>query len=286
MFVLSLIGLVGCEPQRQVKPLPAPLTLEQTLGHYNTNIQNISPFKAFIKRWEVCILDENGKQQNHKESLGKVFYCPPLNEGDLAMLYLQADWAFGEAFVIGSNQTEYWFYTKNPKQDFGQWGKYEHLGKPCANHIPFNPQRLLEYIGLRPLSATSDEQVELVYKNPIDSPISTISYIRKSEGGSYYLQSEILFDRYTNQASEILEYDENGQVVLHSKLNEYASLENASVPTDILITYPLDESYIHLKLHRFKLDRGDRTKLFTRRERISGIDPEDYQQIDKQCENE
>ncbi len=280
MGVLLFLIFSGCEPQKQIRPLPEPLSADQIMVQYHTNIENIPPFMASLKKWEVNVIDENRKTHNYKESSGKVFYRPPGEVGGAAMVYLQADATLGAAFVIASNQKEYWIYSKNPQQNFAQWGKYEHLGKPCAENMPMNPQILLEYIGLCPLSPDPNQAIDPVY----DPQTNSFSFLDTGEDG-VYLKRKIGFDRYTYLACEIIEFDPAGKILIQSTLTEYQSLENAWIPGDILLRYPADDTYIHLKLHRFKVDKKERT-LFERPVRIPGIDAEEYLQIDKQCENE
>lgn len=279
--IMFFLAMAGCEPQRQVRPLPEPLSAAAILAQYQANIASIPPFRAFVKKWEVNLLDSQGKKHNYKDSFGKVFYHPPLEAGGAALVHLQADTALGSVFVIASNQKEYWIYSKNPKQNMAQWGKYEHLGKPCAENMPMNPQILLEYIGLRPLSPDPNQVLEPVY-DPQTNSFSIIA----AHGEGTYLKRKMVFDRYTYLVCEITEFDPEGNILMQSTLGDYQLLEPSRIPGDILLRYPADDTYIHLKLHRFRADPADRTKLFERPVRIAGMDADEYLQIDKPCENE
>ena len=170
-------------------------------------------------------------------------------------------------------------YSRVPKFKRGWWGKYEHIGKPCAKKMPFHPQSLLELLGLRPLPAQADQPPYPLYKvGPEDN---IIEYVLMTDDG-LSLQREIIIDRRTDLPREINVYDRTGQRVMQSRLDNYQQVGTAHVPGDILIRSAEGDNSLHLQLHRFKVDARDRSSLFMRPDRVTGI--EEFTQIDEPCE--
>ena len=263
----------GCGPK--VVVIPTALSRGQLIEKYNRNVAAVPSFKANVGQWKVMFPKEDGKIFRHGDIGGKMYYYP--GQGDeRAWVYLQGSASVfqPEAFVVASNDIEYWAYTKVEKT--GRWGKYAHLGKPCSQEMLINPQRLLKFIGLQPLP---DDIPQPAYKILPDSYI--IYYLGLSDDG-YFIEREIIIDRVTNLARQIKAYDTQGQLMVCGSLSKYKPLGEAMLPGDITLEFPAHESYLKLKLDNFKVSDKKKDVLFIRSDK--GID--DYQQIDKECEDE
>ncbi len=272
ILVGSLLFIVGCPPP---KPVPEPLTRQTAIERYNANVDAIQPFKVKISQWEAEFIDPDGTKQHFNELGGSIFYRPPLGEGSRPRIYAQTEVLGQDAWIVGSNESEYWMYSE--WGEFGRWGKHKHYGKDCAAMLPIHPQVLLEFIGLLPLP---DEPPYPLYK--VHAETYVIEYIVLQNEG-YSSKREITIDRRTNLPCEINAYNADGLMVLHSELNKYQPLAEAMLPTDVFISYPKEHSFLHLKLTGYRLDVKNRDALFIRPQTIPGI--EDYQQIDKDCEH-
>jgi len=273
VLLSALINTFGCQP-KSPQPIPAPLTCTQAINYYNTNISAVQPFRANITDWQVQFKDQHGQLRKFNEHGGKMYYQPPAKPGSSAMFYLRANAPFKTGLVAGSNESEFWWYSK--WAELGQWGKYEHLGKPCAQNISFSPQLILEFIGLLPIPEKSPYPV---YK--IRPETNVIEYIAVDDD-SFSIKREIIIDRRNNLPIEINTYGTDGRRIIHSKLTNYKPLADAMLPADIFLSSPAYESHLHLKLRNFKLDQKHRPKWFPRPEPAI----EHYQQIDIQCEND
>jgi len=258
--------------------MPEPLPRHDALERYNANVSAIPSFRSGIFEWETEWIEPDGKKQHFKELGGKIIYRPPVDKDANPRLYVEADALTftQDAWIVGSNETEYWMYSEMGK--FGRWGKYKHYGKDCASMLPIHPLVLLEFAGLLPLP---DEPPYPLYKVRAETYI--IEYIvLKNEG--YSSKREIIIDRRTNLPREINAYNADGLIAMHSELKKFKPLAEAMLPTEIFISFPKENSFLRLKLKSYMIDAKNRDALFIRPKKIP--DNEDYQQIDKDCEHE
>ena len=271
----SLLFVVGCPPP--LSPVPAPLTRQEALAHYNTQVESIPPFRAGISEWELQFYDRDGHKHHFHELFGKIFYRPPVRAERPAKFYLEASAPLQKGWVVGSNETEYWMYSPWGG-GMGYWGKYAHYGKDCAALVPMHPQVLLEFAGLLPVPVKPPYPL---YKVRRETYI--LEYIVLQDEG-YCSKREIIVDRRSNLPREINAYDADGLLRMHSALSGYKPLAQAVLPTEIFLSFPQEDSFLRLKISSYKLDAKKREPLFRRPARVSGIT--DYQQIDKDCEHE
>ncbi|MCF7957642.1 MAG: outer membrane lipoprotein-sorting protein [Phycisphaerae bacterium] len=281
LLISMIVMMSGCgcwRPQKPLPPIQSPIPLHQAIDIYNGNIQSIRSFTAKLSQWEIQLYD-NDKKYHFREIGGKFFYTPPGENQQRAHLFLSALRPFGTAWVLGSNDKEYWMTIELNKS--GLWGKYEHLGKPCASQVPIDPQYILEMVGLRQIPYQVDQPPYPVYKIYPDHYI--IEYLEPSDNG-LWLQREIIISRRTDRPEEINVYDPSGQRIGQSPIKKYKQLDKTWLPAEIELNYPTNKSFIRLKLSSFKFKDNIKPKLFTRPQNPPGI--EDYQQIDKDCDNE
>jgi hypothetical protein len=273
LLCLFLFTASGCP--RPLGPVPEPLTRQEGLEFYNANVNAVAPFKAAIAEWEVEFPDENEKKKNFEELVwgGSIIYRPPSSWDVSAQFHLEAKAPFETAFVLGSNEQEFWMYSE--LAEHGGWGKYEHLGKSCSENVLIPPQLILEFIGLRPIPDNPPFPVYKIYPETY-----VYEYIDIDDEG-YSSKREIVIDRRSNLPIEINAYSSEGQRIMHSELKNYQPLADAMLPTRIFLSWPHRDTFIRLKIRSFKVDEKDRSKLFIRPAR-PGI--EDYQQIDESCE--
>jgi len=273
---LSLVVCLcnGCQSYQTAKPLPPPLTMQQTLDYYNANVYAIPQLQVSVSEWRAQFFDKKGEQHKLHERGGGLIFRPSNSPDVPADFNFWVDAPLKRALVAGSNAEEFWSYSQWAGS--GYWGKYEHKGKPCADHILIYPQLILDFIGLTPIPQGPPYPLYKVY------PAANIIEYVTTENDASVVSREIIIDRYSNLPKEINSYSAAGGCIMHSELKNYKPLGQAMLPADILLSWPGEDSFIHLKLNRFKTDTKNRDKLFTRPPRIADID--DYQQIDKDCE--
>lgn len=270
---MALLVLGGCPPLKPPVPLPPPVTLDQTLEEVNANVAAIGPFRATVGQWELEVVTPEDQTKHFKELGGRFFYRPT-EPGRSPYLYLQCSAPLQEAFVVGSNPTEYWFYSRWDQAKLAGWGKYQNVGKECGGKIWLDPRILLEFAGLSALP-TAPRPSYKVYPET-----SIIEFEVATPSGSVS-RREVILDRRTQLPVEVNAYDPNGVRIMHSELKDYQTLGSANVAMDIYFSWPTQKAFLRLKLSGLKPDPKDRTALFTRPKAISGV--EDYHQLDADC---
>jgi len=279
--VLLLLGLIfssaGCPKPIDNGSVQDALSRSEALELYNANVRAIPAFSAIIGNWKARFTDSDGEKKNFDESGGKLFYHPSQNLPPRFYLQTNVNVLANGALIIGSNQKEYWMYSKWAER--GAWGKYEHLGKSCAENIPIHPLTLLEFIGFMELDESNKN---IIYENRPDTYVIMIV----DPDSEFMNRREIIFDRRSRLPSRIIAYDKNNQLILRSELKNYKSLANAVIPGEIKLAWPERDASFQLNLVSLKPDikNGkvrDRSKLFTR---PSKYDNQKFIQIDEQCE--
>jgi len=272
------VAVVSCQKPIASEPIPDPLSRSQALALYNANVKAIPAFAAIISNWKARFTDSDGEKKNFDELGGKLYYHPFANQNLPPRFYLKTNILARGALIIGSNQQEYWMYSE--WLDSGAWGKYQHLGKPCAENIPIHPLTLLEFIGLVGLDESS---TNIIYENQPDTYVIKIL----DPNSSFMNRREIIFDRRSGLPSRIIAYDNNNQPTLSSELKNYRQLANAVIPGDIILAWPKRDAFFQLNLVSVKPDfkNGkvtDRSRLFRRPHPKN--DNQKFIQIDEQCE--
>ena len=282
-----IVGMVavliaGCIPPKSLEPMPAPLLREQALQIYNANVRAVPAFAASISDWQVKLKDD-GKIHNHTGNGRRIFYRPPGRAADRADFYLVARAVFEDAFVIGSNQAEYWLASEVGK--FAMWGLHANIGKDCVEQVVLDPELFLEFVGLQTVPTDGDGSTYVMYH--VTDEDNIIQYaVMTDEGMRLYRQ--IVVDRRTNLPRGVTGYDSAGLEFMRSELKNYKPvkpLDDVMLPADILLSWPGAESFIHLKIGWYKVDTEPKEKLFMRPRRFSGVEPEDYRQVDKACDD-
>jgi len=270
LLTAALLMTAGC-----VKPKPpaaaAVMTRQEVIQQYNQNVAAIPAFKARVANWKARFIDDKGKVQHYDDIAGQLFYRPAAGWQEPAQFYLRCSIPVieNEAFVVAGNEREYWIYSKLAHQ--GSWDNYGEAGQSSREDVFINPLVFLDFAALRVLPSQPPYPA---YK--FDAQYHTLLYITYADDG-YKITREIIIDRRDNLPRQIRTYDQNGQVILESKLGNYQKLAGAQLPGEISISYGQEDFSLRLKLKDFRVDDKKRMGLFTRPISINGI--EDYRQI-------
>ncbi len=294
-LLLVVVGC-GCPPPVRPEPMPEPVSLEQTLADVNANVAAVGAFKADIWEWWADFPDPQKDEIKHHHELGGKWFYHPDPQGQPAGMFLQCNGPLQAGLVVGSNAREFWFYSQWGKS--GGWGKYEHVGKPCSQAVQFDPQILLEFIGLaplplepRPLYKVGPEKSSIEYI--IFSSNDGVELLTPDPPNAAAMRREIIIDRRTQLPVEVNAYNAAGLRIMHSELKNYTTVGEdknrgpdasvtARLPKDILLRWDQQDAQLRLKLSSIRPDEKNRSKLFTRPESVSGLDS--YKQIDQACD--
>lgn len=279
IYVVVMVGAGGCTG---FKPLPAPESYRPLIERHNDNVRAVRPFQAKVFDWFVAYEDEEGRRHKHQHLGGYVLYVPGEAPEKRSSLFVRVGVPAieSEALVIGSNREEYWMYSRLEKQ--GYWGKYKHIGKECVRDILINPQLFLQYIGFRVLPVSPPDEYQITPRDIY------LRYVR-DERDERHVWLEVVFSRRDHLPRSIRSYTREGDLIVHSELGEYATLEDVRLPGMVKFSLGEDEFTMHLDMHGFRRVGGDDRKidiLLTRPrgKRLRGL--EEFQQVDKACEQD
>ncbi len=135
---IILAGTGGCPPP----PEPPRRALGEIVSAIEGNAAKLnSPLWASDVQVKARVTDKEGRQ--HVQNLdGHMLFEKPRR------LLLQLSPPIGDPIMqIGSNDDEFWVWVE---ADINRmwWGKYRHLGKPCADDMFVRPDELLTAIGI------------------------------------------------------------------------------------------------------------------------------------------
>lgn len=256
--------LAGCPPQTPPEPIPAPISLTEALSRYNRNVANVPQFRVSIASWELYLYDPETSQTHHHSDLGGgIYFRPAINPDSRPQLYLRANTGIGgDALVIGTNNTEFWLYSKVANR--GWWGTHNNA---ASYHLPLNPNTILQSLLLAPIPDNPAAPPYPVFR--IEPEYNVISYIVPQPDG-LFLQREIIIDRRSDLPIEIRDYNQQAILVRQTQLSDYEAIadnnapENAMLPRNIIITSSQDGSSLKLQLNHYQFDPRNRDRLFVR----------------------
>ncbi|MDD4888862.1 MAG: hypothetical protein PHU85_02945 [Phycisphaerae bacterium] len=230
VLVIATVLLAGCPAT--VKPLPAPMTLDQVVAKVNANNEKLPYFKATIRTVRGEIVSDNGKRQGLDllGLYGYLIYAQP------AHLRLDLSKATTSVMGMGSNDQLYWMWGIAPYVGKCWLGSYEKWNPAVGNGvIPIHPRQLAQLLGLdaistdfshRPwpalrVSEPADRANILQFMAPVDDHVA--------------LMHELWVDRDTNLPRRVRVFNGHGQVVIESALRDWRKTKNgeAMFPHDV-----------------------------------------------------
>jgi hypothetical protein len=137
----------------------------------------------------------------------------------------------GDLFVVGSNPQRYWLWIPFSKVNTLWWGRYEHLGAPCADPIPVRPDLLLEVLGVSTVDQdfTRLPAPTMTFDGVADAYVFT--WVARAPDRFVALK-EVWYDRKTKRPTRVRLFDDNGRVLLRAQLSEFNGVELPDVPRD------------------------------------------------------
>src|SRR5688572_431523 len=141
LLAAFLTGCNGRGAQSGRQPYTGPtLPMYEVVGRINANNAKVTSLWA-TQEMDAGIVDDKGKRDNYVLS-GNLLFRP---ERD--MLLLATKTGVGRVFELGSNSEVYWMSVR-VGPDTAWWGRYRHLGKPCAQPIPIRPDLIIQVLGV------------------------------------------------------------------------------------------------------------------------------------------
>ncbi len=275
----SLLWAGGCQPATILSP---PESYRILIDRHNANVAAIEPFQSQVFDWSIKYTDEEGDHHTHQHLGGFVLYVPGERVAEPPSLYVRTAVPAieSQALVIGSNEKEYWMYSRLERK--GRWGKYEYIGRSCVEESLIDPRILLKYIGFTALPDVPPDEYQVGGKDIF------LRYVSRSEGVRQ-VWLEVVFSRYSNRPRSFRSYSRDGKLLIHSELGDYERINDFVLPGMVQFMLGEDDFALHLDLHSFKtIKRDDRKcRIFLNRpegKRLEGLD--EFRQVDYACEQE
>ncbi len=211
--VLALLGIVlpggsGCPSP----PLPLPRALGEIIGSIEENAAKLdSPLWSNDVQVQARVTDQEGRRHVHNLD-GRMLFEKPRR------LFLELSPPIGDPIMqIGSNDQEYWVWVE---ADINRmwWGKYRHLGRPCANDMLVRPDELLTAIGIGGLP----KEGELAGPGPKrGAEHDILVYLRQRGEGGWTLREYRVSRRTPYLIERIVSRDLRGEVEMSALLKDY-----------------------------------------------------------------
>lgn len=228
---IGLLAATGCPPPSGPvieKPVGPPRALFEIVNTIESNArlldQALSSNSISVA---AHFTDRHGKRRTYNLEGSLLFQRPQNLRMDLRP-------GMGEQVMqIGSNADEYWLWIE-PEVQTMWWGRYCHVGKPCAGTISVRPDQLVAIIGLGGLPRAGDgligparkygEEYDILYylrERPVVGD-GALPNDAVETGGRYLLEREYWIDRRPPYLVCGVQFrDEFGRVVTSAILDDY-----------------------------------------------------------------
>jgi hypothetical protein len=164
LAVLSLAACLlctGCPPPPKVQPAPPELPPRSLDDIVVTIEANAAKLNQALWSNSVAVTarftDQRGKEHVYNLDSNFLFRPPQCLRMDLRP-------SMGDQVMqIGSNDADYWAWIE-PELHTMWWGRYVHVGKPCATTIAVRPNQLVAALGLGGLPSPSEHLIGPIRK--------------------------------------------------------------------------------------------------------------------------
>lgn len=227
--IFFICGCVG-----RVKPPPAGYyrgptqTMSEVVGAINENNRKL-PTLWMRHNMRAVIVDPNkrGDKGTKISGDGHIIYRSPQE------LLFKASAPGVELFELGCNPDEYWLSIPFEKVDTMWWGRFKHLGQPCAKPIPIRPDLILEVLGVFQINPDLTQPPVPTMRFVNESDAYVLTWIKRSDDNQRFVTvKEVWYDRATKRPRRVLLYDENGRVLLRANLSNHDPVELEAAPRD------------------------------------------------------
>ncbi len=165
-----------------------------------------------------------------------------------------------QVMQIGSNDDEYWLWIE-PEMQSLWWGRYRHLGRPCAGRMAVRPDQLVAALMLGGLPHADPRLIGPARK--FGNTYDILHYLRVDDDGdlssmpdsvahaNYRLDREYWVERVPPYLVRVVQFrDFFGRVVTSALLDDYREVWEGGplVPHAITMHWPLDEGRFTLML--------------------------------------
>lgn len=210
--------IAGCPPpQGRPAPVPHPsVPIWQAVRHVNDNVSRIGGTLRATGAVDGYFTDNAGKRRTFHVDGILFFLAPRYLRFDLKKL--------GDRQVLfGSNDLDYWVYTKNADEWFcGRHGVESDL----PPDVPVRPDQLVEALGLNPIDLEPEGDASQRPVQRVTETAQQLLFVQTNPYGETTLTKELWLDRYPPRLiRRILFRDGEGRIEMDSRLDEFVPLE-------------------------------------------------------------
>jgi hypothetical protein len=258
LFVFLLSLPAGCGPKkgatRTIYTGPTE-SMDEVVAAINTNNSKLPTLWAEIAKLRVQFKEENGKQRDETLDGGNVLF----RQQPRSLRINGNKIVLGPVMELGSNETVYWLAIKEGP-DTAWWGRHEHVGSPCSQSIPIQPQLLTEVLGITTFNTNFAQPPAPVMRFNNDADAYTFVWVVPT-GDRFVAAREVWYDRTTKRPKLVVLYDYNGRVVLRAYLMNHKPVEIDNVPreqwpsvaSEYDLFFPETGAKLNLRLGQVKL---------------------------------
>lgn len=275
--------LCGCPPAEVKTSRPtAPRTNQDIVGIINANNSRIDrPLYASPAHVVAQMVDDRGTA--HRYSLdGSLLVRTPHD------FRLDLRHPIGEQVMqVAANAETFWLWVK-PEVSTYWWGRFDNVGKPCADAMPLRPEQLAEVLGMRVLPLPRDGAIgpARMYGEQYDR----LLYFGSAGGGLYALDREYWVERAPPYMVRLILFrDAYGRRAMNANLDDYrpAWPDGPLVAHRISIDWPPSDGHgeggkLLVTIDNWQASPTISRRAFVRPESPPGI--ERQVQVDRNCE--
>lgn len=240
--VLLILGVGGCPPPPAIDPFE-PIPMREAVRIVNRNADRITGTLRALGSVDGYFTTEDDRRHNYHAD-ATLFYLAPG--------YLRFDFKkFGDRQVLfGSNETDYWFYTK---EDDSYYCGYHGATEDLSPDIPIRPDQIGEALGLGPIEQDGAGEEMPPVQRVVDE-YQQVLFLFRDQQGELVLEKEYWLDRYPPQlVRRVIFRDADGVVEMESRLNRYRSFWSGGplLPGEMVAGWPKTQAQMRVTVDKW-----------------------------------
>jgi hypothetical protein len=260
----SVCTCAGCPQAAKVASANGPyrgptFTMAQVVERINKNNEAIPTIWA-QHYFEANIIDPKTQKTTFANGSGVLLYRRPMG------FTLTGKKEVGDLFEIGSDDQKYWMKLTPPGGDRRLWyGEQRHLGKPCVQNLPIQPNLVMEVLGVGVIDIDFQQHPAPVMRFNPDADSYMLVWVAPAGGSGrdgparLVAQREIWYDRESLLPYKVMLFDANGRVLVHAVLGKHKAIDDNGplVATSFQLFFPENGSRMKIDIEDLRLSKKD-----------------------------
>jgi hypothetical protein len=244
-MLAATLMFAGCGgPDHRLQPVLPPVPLEQAAGLVNRNIASITGTIRASGSVDGQFVNDRGRKVRYSAS-GVLFYLAPN--------YVRLDLKkLGERqFLFGSNESNYWVYSKPDDRYF--CGSFLDPSQPGPS-IPVRADHIPAALGLAPILTDGLDGEGLRHK--VSGEYQHVRFVTHDARGRETIEREYWLDRRPPRlVRRVILHDARGDVVMVSDLSNYREVAPGGplLPHSMIAVWPGEGARMEFDVGRWEL---------------------------------